>query len=102
MKKVICFFIAALSLFNMVGCGDNTPAITEDTAQFKKAVASYCRSHNYGMKVKKFISLKATADKADAVVKMQEAGGTYGISVRWKFKFEKQNGKWKILSHSAK
>jgi hypothetical protein len=102
MSKIIRLFVIAVSVFIMTGCGNSTPAITENTVPFEKAILSYCRSHNYGMKVKKFVSLKVTADKADAVAKMQEAGGTYGISVKWEFKFQKQNGKWKALSHNAK
>jgi len=101
MNKVIRLFIITVSMFILSGCGGE-PAITENTAPFEKAIANYCRSHNYGMKVKKFVSLKVTADKADAVAKMQEASGTYGISVKWEFKFQKQNGKWKALSHNAK
>lgn len=102
MSKMIKFFIVAVSILIITGCENSEPAITENTVPFEKAIAHYCRSHNYGMKVKKFVSLKVTADKADAVAKMQEAGGTYGISVKWEFKFQKQNGKWKALSHNAK
>ncbi len=102
MSKVIRYFIAVLSVVIITGCGNSKPAITENTAPFEKAIQTYCRSHNYGMKVKEFISLKVTADKADAVAKMQEAGGTYGIAVKWEFKFQKLNGKWKALTHNAK
>ena len=102
MKKIIRLFVIAISMFILTGCGNSEPAITENTAPFEKAIANYCRSKNYGMKVKKFVSLKVTAGKADAVAKMQEAGGIYGISVKWEFKFQKQNGKWKALSHKVK
>ena len=102
MKKMFRFVVVAVSIFILSGCGNSKPAITENTAPFEKAILTYCRSHNYGMKVKEFISLKVKADKADAVAKMQEAEGTYGIAVKWEFKFEKQNGKWKALTHNAK
>lgn len=102
MNKIIRFFVVAVSVLILTSCGNSEPAITENTVPFEKAIANYCRTKNYGMKVKKFVSLKVTADKADAVAKMQEASGTYGISVRWEFKFQKQNGKWKALSHNAK
>ena len=102
MSKVVKFLVVAVSLLILTACGNSEPAITENTAPFEKAIAKYCRSHNYGMAVKKFVSLKVTGDKADAVAKMQEAEGTYGISVKWAFKFEKQKGKWKALSHDAK
>jgi len=102
MKKMFRIFILAASVLILSGCGNSKPAITEDTAPFEKAISAYCRSHNYGMKVKEFISLDVKADKADAVAKMQEAGGTYGIAVKWEFKFQKQNGKWKALTHNAK
>ncbi len=101
MNKITKFFVVAISALILNGCGNSEP-ITENTAPFEKAIAKYCRAKSYGMKVKKFVSLKVTADKADAVAKMQEAGGTYGISVKWEFKFQKQNGKWKALSHNAK
>ena len=102
MNKITKFFVVAISALILNGCGNSEPVITENTAPFEKAIAQYCRTKSYGMKVKKFVSLKVTADKADAVAKMQEAGGTYGISVKWEFKFQKQNGKWKALSHNAK
>lgn len=102
MNKIIRLFVIVLSIFILTGCGNSKPAITENTAPFEKAILSYCHSHNYGMKVKEFISLKVTADNADAVAKMQAAGVTYGIAVKWEFKFQKQNGEWKALSHNAK
>jgi len=103
MSKIIRFFVIAISVLILTGCGNSEPAITVNTVPFEKAIGSYCRSHNYGMKVKKFVSLKVTGKNADAVAKMQEAGGTYGISVKWEFKFQKQaNGKWKAISHNAK
>ena len=101
MTRIIRLFVIALSAFILTGYSSE-PAITENTTPFEKAIDAYCRSRNYGMKVKKFVSLKVTADKADCVAKMQEAEGTYGISVKWEFKFQKQNGKWKTLSHNAK
>ena len=101
MNKIIRFFVVAVSMLILTGCGGE-PTITENTAPFEKAIASYCRSNNYGMKVKKFISLKVTGDKADAVAKMQAAGVSYGVAVKWEFKFQKQKGKWKALSHNAK
>ncbi|MBU8901625.1 MAG: hypothetical protein KOO69_02685 [Victivallales bacterium] len=102
MNKITKFFVVAISALILTGCGNSEPAITENTAPFEKAIAQYCRAKSYGMKVKKFVSLKVTANKADAVAKMQEASGAYGISVKWEFKFQKQNGTWKALSHNAK
>jgi hypothetical protein len=102
MNKIIRFFVIAIIVFILTGCGNSEPAITENTAPFEKAIAQYCRSKSYGMKVKNFVSLKVTADKADAVAKMEEAEGTYGISVKWEFKFQKQKGNWKVKSHNAK
>jgi len=102
MKIFIRFFVVAVSMLILTACGNSEPAITENTAPFEKAISQYCRSKSYGMAVKKFVSLKITGDKADAVAKMQEAGGTYKIYVKWEFKFQKQNGKWKALSHDAK
>ena len=100
--KVVKFFVVAVSMLILTGCGGE-PAITENTAPFEKAIASYCRSHNYGMKVKKFISLKVAGKNADAVAKMQAAGVSYGVAVKWEFKFQKQaDGKWKALTHNAK
>lgn len=102
MNRIIRFFVVAVSMLILTGCGNSEPAITENTVPFEKAIASYCRSKSYGMKVKKFVSLKVTGDKADAVAKMQAAGVTYGVSVKWEFKFQKQKGKWNAISHNAK
>jgi len=102
MNKIIKFFVVAISMLILTGCGNSEPAITENTVPFEKAIAKYCRAKSYGMAVKKFVSLKVTGDKADAVAKMQEAGGIYNISVKWEFKFQKQNGNWKVNSHNAK
>ena len=103
MNKIIRFFVVAVSMLILTGCGNSEPAITESTAPFEKAILAYCRSHNYGMKVKKFISLKVAGKDANAVAKMQAAGVSYGIAVKWEFKFQKQtDGKWKALTHNAK
>lgn len=101
MKKIIRFLVLAVTVFILSGCGK--PAITENTAPFEQAIAAYCRSNHYGMKVKEFISLNVTADKAEATTKMEAAEGTYGIAVKWDFKFQKQpDGKWKATEHTAK
>lgn len=102
MNKIVRFLVVAVSMLIIAGCGKSQPQITADTAPFEKAIAAYCRSHSYGMKVKEFVSLNVNDGQADAVAKMEEAGGTYGISVKWGFKFKKQNGSWQVSSHDAK
>jgi outer membrane lipoprotein SlyB len=102
MKKIVKFFVVAVSMLILTGCENSEPAITEDTTPFEKAIAQYCRSKHYGMAVKKFVTLKVTGDNADAVAKMQAASVTYGIAVKWEFKFQKQKGKWKVKFHNAK
>ncbi|QSH41292.1 hypothetical protein P0136_08790 [Lentisphaerota bacterium ZTH] len=83
------------------GCGQSEPAVSGNTAPFKKAIEQYCRNKSMGMKVKEFVTLKTEDNAATATAKMVEAGGNYGISVKWKFKFKKENGKWKVLSHDS-
>ncbi|MFA6715097.1 MAG: hypothetical protein WCS27_06955 [Victivallaceae bacterium] len=103
MKKTIKLLVLAMSALILSGCGDSKPAITENTAPFEQAITAYCRSRNYGMKVKEFVSLKVNGAKAEATAKMQEAEGTYGLAVKWEFKFQKQpDGKWKATAHTAK
>ncbi len=103
MNKIIRLLVIALSIFILTGCGNSEPAIKADTAPFEKAIAAYCRSRGYGMKVKKFVSLKVEAGKADAVAKMEVDSGIYGLSVKWEFKFQKQaDAEWKALSHTVK
>lgn len=101
MKKLFYSLLTALCIVITAGCGKSSE-INGDTAPFEKSIAAYCRSHNYGMKVKEFIKLDVKGKTAEAEAKMTEAEGTYGISVRWYFKFEKQNGKWLTISHTAK
>jgi uncharacterized lipoprotein YajG len=101
MNKIIRLLIVIVSMLIITGC-DSKPQITADTAPFEKAIATYCRNHNYGMKVKEFVSLNINNEQANAVAKMEEAGGTYGISVKWEFKLKKQNGSWRVSSHDAK
>jgi hypothetical protein len=102
MKGIMRFLVVVLSMLIITGCGNSKPQINADTSPFEKAIASYCRSHNYGMKVKEFVSLQVKDGQADAVAKMQEAEGTYGISVKWEFKFKKHNGSWQVASHDTR
>ncbi|MDD5598711.1 MAG: hypothetical protein PHV82_12260 [Victivallaceae bacterium] len=103
MKKTIRLLILAMTLCLLAGCGDRKPAVAKNTIPFERAIADYCRAHNYGMKVKEFVSLKVNGAKAEATAKMQEAEGTYGLAVKWEFKFQKQpHGNWKATAHTAK
>jgi uncharacterized protein YceK len=103
MKKAIRFLVLVMTVFVLSGCGDSKPAITENTAPFEQAISDYCHSHHYGMKVKEFITLNVTGKNAEATAKMEAAEGTYGIAVKWDFKFQKQaDGKWKATAHTAK
>ena len=101
MKKIIRFFLVVFSIVILAGCSKE-PQITVDTAPFEKSISAYCRSHHYGMKVKKFLSLNVNGDQAQGAAKMEAAEGTYGLAVKWEFKFKKENGKWKAVSHVAK
>jgi hypothetical protein len=101
MKSLVRLFTVAISIVILAGCG-NEPKITIDTAPFEKSIAAYCRSHHYGMKVKKFLSLKVDGNQAQGAAKMEAAEGTYGLAVKWEFKFKKEDGKWKTVSHTAK
>ena len=101
MKKLIRLFLVVFSIVILTGCGKE-PQISVDTAPFEKSIAAYCRSHHYGMKVKKFLSLKVEGAEAQGAAKMEAAEDTYGLAVKWEFKFKKENGKWKTVSHVAK
>ncbi|MDD5727153.1 MAG: hypothetical protein PHV59_01195 [Victivallales bacterium] len=101
MKNFTCVFVLCLALAISAGCS-RQPKITVDTTPFEKSISVYCRSHNYGMKVKEFVSLQVNGDQAEGVAKMQEAEGTYGLAPKWRFKFARQNGKWETVSHNAK
>jgi hypothetical protein len=108
MKKRLFSFclgiIAAVTMSIFVaGCGESQPPINVDKAPFEKAIAQYCRSKNYGMKIKEFVSLQAKSGTAIGLCKMQEAGGLYGMAVKWQFQFKKGNkGGWEVTGHEAK
>ncbi len=101
--KVISQLVASLAfilaiVIGVAGCSQSEPAVNVNTTPFKKAIKQYCRNKSMGMKVKEFVQLKAQGDTASGTAKMSEAGGNYGLSVKWKFKFKKENDEWKVLS----
>lgn len=107
MRKVLMMFSLAAALgiavMTLTGCGESQPPVNIDKAPFEKAIAQYCKTRNFGMKIKEFVSCATQTDSAVAVCKMQEADGLYGVSVKWEFKFKKTpDGQWEVTVHDAK
>ncbi len=93
------FLLTALMTF-LWGCGgENKPKI--DTKPFEAAIADYCKSKSFGMKIKEFADIDVDGNSATAVCKMVEAEGTYNnMSVKWTFTLVKgSDGKWKVTTH---
>lgn len=77
----------------------NQRAVSENTGPFREAIQSYLAGHSMDLAVKEFKSLSVEGNEATADVSLTHAGGAVGVSVRWHFRFEKQNGTWRAVSH---
>lgn len=98
MKIFLKMFLLTAVLAFLWGCGGEKPQI--DTKPFEAAIADYCKSHSFGMKVKEFVNIDVDGNSATAVCKMAEAEGTYNVSVKWTFTLVKgSDGKWKVSNH---
>ena len=85
----------------ILGCGRTTPATPTDTKPFEAAIAEYCQSKGYGMKVVAVDSLNVNGNAAMAVCKMTEAEGTYAFTVKWEFTFHRDGDGWQVETHKA-
>jgi ABC-type transporter MlaC component len=102
MKKLLIALSATLFIF--CSCGKKEQTISEtDKKAFKTAINAYCKSHSYGMKIKSFESADIKGNNATAACKMEEAESLYNMSVKWTFRFKKdESGAWEVVSHEAK
>jgi glutathione peroxidase-family protein len=104
MKKLMKPLMRVMVMFAVIlavaGCGKKAVAV--DTKPFNTAIDQYCSKSSFGMKVKSFEQLKVDGDKATATCKMEEAGGTYGMAVKWNFEFTKTPEGWQVTKHTAK
>ena len=84
------------------GCGKENTAQRVDSKPFEAAIADYLQSKGYGMKIASVQRIDQNGDRATAVCKMQEAEGTYALTVTWEFSLRRSNGHWQVESHTAK
>jgi hypothetical protein len=84
------------------GCGKENTSQPVDSKPFEAAIADYLQSSGYGMKIASVQRIDQKGDTATAVCKMQEAEGTYGLTVTWEFSLRCSNGLWQVESHTAK
>lgn len=85
-----------------VGCGKENAAKPVDSKPFEAAIADYLRNSGFGMKVASVQRIDQKGDTATAVCKMQEAEGTYGLTVTWEFTFRRTNGNWQVVKQTTK
>ncbi len=94
--------LAVIFALCLVGCGKKEAASPVDTKPFEAAIVEYCQSKGYGMKVASVDSVTVNGDTATVLCKMQEAEGTYGLTVKWEFIFHRAGTGWQVETHTAK
>lgn len=105
MNRPILAGLTALALglaLCCAGCTKQNAANPVDSKPFEAAIGDYLRNSGFGMKIASVQSIDQKGDTATAVCKMQEAEGTYGLTVTWHFSFRRQEGQWKVESHTTK
>jgi PBP1b-binding outer membrane lipoprotein LpoB len=105
MNRPIIAGLTALALgvaLCCAGCSKKNAAKPVDTKPFEAAIADYLQSNSFGMKIASVQSIDQKGDTATAVCKMQEAEGTYALTVTWEFSFRRSNGHWQVERHTAK
>jgi len=105
MNRPITAGLTALALgvaLCCAGCGKENTAKPVDSKPFETAIADYLQSSGYGMKIASVQRIDQNGDTATAVCKMQEAEGTYALTVTWEFSFRRSNGHWQVERHTAK
>jgi len=84
------------------GCSKKDMAQPVDAKPFEAAIADYLQNNSFGMKIASVQRIDQKGDTATAVCKMQDAEGTYGLTVAWEFYFRRRDGHWQVESHTAK
>ena len=84
------------------GCGKENTAKPVDSKPFEAAITDYLQSSGFGMKIASVQRIDQKGDTATAVCKMQEAEGTYGLTVTWEFSFRRRAGHWQVEGHTTK
>jgi hypothetical protein len=105
MNRPILAGLTALALglaFCCTGCGKENATQAVDTKPFEAAIGDYLRSQGFGMKIASVQSIDQKGDTATAVCKMQEAEGTYGLTVTWQFSFRRRDRQWQVESYIKK
>jgi hypothetical protein len=105
MNRPILAGLTALALglaLCCAGCSKQKAANSVDSKPFEAAIGDYLRSQGFGMKIASVQSIDQKGDTATAVCKMQEAEGTYGLTVTWQFAFRRRDGHWQVEGHTTK
>ena len=84
------------------GCREKEAPTTVDSKPFEAAITEYLHNSSYGMKIASVQSIDQKANTATVVCKMQEAEGTYGLTVTWEFTFRRTNGNWQVVKQTTK
>lgn len=63
------------------GCSKKTETQPVDTKPFEAAIADYLQNNSFGMKIASVQRIDQKGDTATAVCKMQDAEGTYALTV---------------------
>ncbi len=99
MKTTIKYLGAvALAAVLFTGCGGKDGSAPADTSAYSSAVTAYLEKESMGMKVAGFDSLEENGDKANGMVRLQDAEGMTSIKVKWEFTFSKSGETWKVDS----
>lgn len=85
----------------LLGCGGDKP-VEADTGPFERAIVTYLRDKNMGMRVDGFESLEVEGDAARARCVLKQQSGLHRLGVKWSFTFERQSdGTWKVTSREV-
>ena len=88
----------SLCLFLLAGC-NRKASLATDPAPFRDAVHAYLASKSMDMKVSEFRTLTTTGDRAEAEIALVQSDGAAGWKVRWRFWFERHDGRWTVARH---
>ena len=94
--------VVVVTAWCLAGCGRQTTGKPVDPTPFEAAIADYLQNQSFGMKIASVERIEPKADTATAVCRMQDAEGTYTLTVRWEFTFRRRGGGWQVESHAAK
>lgn len=89
---------AAACLMLLAGCGRKA-SLAADPAPFRDAVHAYLAAKSMDMKVSEFRTLTTAGDRAEAEIALVQSDGAAGWKVRWRFWFERHDGRWAVARH---